>query len=109
MQEIITQLKGLLVNAANRMYASDRDNFDLTLRDIQALIDQHEDSWISVDDLPEGNQEEILMVLNGDIQVCCEFTSSEHSQRWFCGQLSGAYPLDEIDLWQPIPPVGAEQ
>ena len=62
--------------------------------------------WIKAEDLPDAKSgAEYLMVLDGVEQKCVEVTEPNDCKRWFYGEQNGVYPVDEIELFKPIPTV----
>ena len=60
--------------------------------------------WIKVEDLPDAKPgASYLMILDGVQQKCAEVTEPNDDKRWFYGEQSGAYPIDEIELFKLIP------
>ncbi|MCI1736244.1 MAG: hypothetical protein LKM38_02420 [Pseudomonas veronii] len=60
--------------------------------------------WIKVEDLPDAKPgASYLMILDGVEQPCVEVTRPNDCKRWFYGEQNGAYPIDEIELFKPIP------
>ena len=59
--------------------------------------------WLSVSELPDEKPgARYLMILDGVEQECHECTEPEDRKRWFYGTENGAYPIDEIELFNPI-------
>ncbi len=58
----------------------------------------------TLDSLPDKVEGKIYMILDGTIDVCEEIFDPEitYNKRWFRGELSGAYSIDEIKYWKEL-------
>lgn len=70
--------------------------------DAQFFPPHEGDKWQSVCDLPEREiGASYRMMLDGAPQTCVEIDMDNTSKRWFRGERSGAYLIDEVQAWLP--------
>ena len=62
---------------------------------------QKTSSWRPIETAP--NIGRFLAIFDKEIAICCDCTDVEDNKRWFRSDLHGAYPIDEISYWMPLP------
>lgn len=64
--------------------------------------DESKEIWLDMDELPERDVgARYRMILDDTPQVCVEIEMEGTEKRWFRGEVSGAYPIDEVQAWLP--------
>ena len=54
-----------------------------------------------INELPE-EIDRVIMILDDVEEIVTECTDERDSQRWFCGENMGAYPINEIKYWKDL-------
>jgi hypothetical protein len=58
--------------------------------------------WIGMEYLPEHEVGARYRIILDDVQQACTELEKEEGKRWFRGDDSGTFPIDEIQAWLPI-------
>lgn len=58
--------------------------------------------WLDMEELPEHEVGARYRIILDDVQQACTELKKEDGKRWFRGDDSGTFPIDEIQAWLPI-------
>ncbi len=63
--------------------------------------------WQPIDTAPRDGR--FIAIFDKEMAICCDATEPEDGKRWFRSDLHGAYPIDEIRYWMPLPEAPTER